>query len=216
MSSNQPSPVDQAVFQRIIPTLEAQGYTVIINPAQDLLPDFLRNDQPDAIALRGANKLAIQVTSGRSAGRARHSRIGKLLAGHDDWKLHVVYAPGRADEEIVAPPTRDAIEARLPTVLTAFDASGPIAALLLGWSVFEASARFLLPHDLPHAQAPSELVEALAFRGYLTVDEADELRPLGQARNRAAHGQLDVAVTREDLARLVEITRTMIAEIAPG
>jgi uncharacterized protein YutE (UPF0331/DUF86 family) len=81
--------------------------------------------------------------------------------------------------------------------------------------VFEAAARGLIPGNLGRPQTPERLLEILASEGYITPGEADALRTLGQLRNDAAHGRLDAAITRDQLADLVSVTRTLL-ELSEG
>ncbi|HJQ59215.1 MAG TPA: hypothetical protein VJ890_20075, partial [Vineibacter sp.] len=39
------------VLESIVPKLEADGYSVYLHPSPDLLPPFMKNYVPDAIAL---------------------------------------------------------------------------------------------------------------------------------------------------------------------
>jgi hypothetical protein len=43
---------------------------------------------------------------------------------------------------------------------------------------------------------------------------ADALRPLARMRNEAAHGRLDVTLTRDQVAKLVQVTR-MLLQLSP-
>ena len=91
---------------------------------------------------------------------------------------------------------------------------GLTAALLTGWAVFEAAARALLPSSLIRPQPPARLIETLASEGYVTPDEADMLRRISRTRNELAHGRLDLTPSRDDVAMLIAVTRSMLEPAA--
>lgn len=180
-----------------------------------MLPGFLQRYQPDAIAVKGDKKIAIEVVS--SDGRKTQAKEARtLLSGHADWELRVFHAPAPLLGQPIPVASRGAIEAQLKRMENAFDAAGPVAGLLWAWSAFEAAARALLPDILSGPQAPADLLERMAFDGHVTPDEADDLRRFGNLWTEAAHGRLDVTFTRDDLARIVAITRIVLHLYEPA
>jgi hypothetical protein len=171
--------------------------------------------QPDAIAMKADKKLAIEVKSRSSQAEPHIQRLQELFTSHPDWELRIIYAPTQNAERTIAVPPRKLVLENLDRLLEIFDEAGPVPALLTGWSVFEAAARGLIPETLGRPQTPERLLEKLASEGYITPGEADALRTLGQLRNDAAHGRLDAAVTRAQLADLVSVTHTLL-ELSEG
>lgn len=206
--------LEEAVFQALLPNLEAEGFQVFVHPSPTILPPFMGTVQPDAVAMKPDRKIAIEVMSG---GRHAESRIRQwqmLFCDHPDWELRVIYAPPRtADADISVAPKASVLE-NLDRVLQIFDNAGPLPALLTGWSVFEAAARNVVSENLERPQQPARLIERLASEGYVTPDEASSLRRLGRLRNQAAHGRLDIPLRREDVEDLVATTRALL-ETAP-
>jgi hypothetical protein len=206
---------EAAVLAALLPNLEAEGYQVFVEPSPMILPPFLHATRPDAIAIRPDRKLAIEIVPNGEAAGDRVRRLHAAFSTHPEWEFRVIYAPPLQREPAIEVATRDAIIANLDRVLDIYDASVPVAGLLTGWAVFEAAARTLMPEQVGRPQAPAQLLERLAFEGFVTPDEADHLRRLAQLRNKAAHGGLAVAVTREDMGDLVQATRAVLAQ-APG
>ena len=207
----------EAVLQIVLPKLEEEGYTVFLKPSRTMLPGFLQRYHPDAIAVKGGKKIAIEVLS--SDGRKtleQEARARALLSGHADWELRVFHAPARLLGQPIPVASREAIEAQLKRMENAFDAAGPVAGLLWAWSAFEAAARALLPDTISGPQAPADLLERMAFDGHVTPDEADDLRRFGDLWTEAAHGSLDVTFTRDDLTRIVAITRIVLSLYEPA
>jgi len=202
---------EAAVLQAILPQLEAEGFQVFPHPSRKLLPPFLSAYHPDAIALKGDQKVAIEImpSGGRADGKLE--RLRKLFSAHPDWEFRVVYAPARTLEPSIPVASQATIEDQLRRIEENFDAAGPAASLLIAWAAFEAAARSLAPNDLIQPQSPAQLLEIMASGGYITPDEADILQILARLRNEAAHGRMDISLSRNDLERIIQITRTVLS-----
>lgn len=210
---------EAAVFQLVLPRLKDQGYEVFFQPSRDLLPTFMQGYRPDAIAIKPGRNLAIEIKTRASqpVESSQLERIRALFDGQADWELQVYYAPStNQNAETSAEPQSNAvITDALDRLVPLYDQAGPIPAILTGWAVFEAAARRLMPSDLRTPQSTAGLIEALASAGGVTPDEARLLRRLGQLRNQAAHGKLDINLTRSDLEALITVTRTILALVVP-
>jgi hypothetical protein len=213
--SNMHSQLEEAVLETLVPDLEAEGYQVLVHPQRAALPEFMRAYQPDAIAVKRDKKIAIEVkTSAAPHTERRIQQIREIFTAHPEWEFRLVYAPPRSPELRLPKPSRDIVlenAKRIPEIL---DESGPLAALLTGWSVLEAAARFLMPTEMAKPQTPARLLETLASTGYLTPEEADNLRPLGRLRNEAAHGRLDVPANQSQIEQLAHVVQKML-EVPP-
>jgi uncharacterized protein YutE (UPF0331/DUF86 family) len=71
----------------------------------------------------------------------------------------------------------------------------------------------LVPGQLERPEPPGRLVQVLAQGGYVTPDEADQLRRLANLRNELSHGGLGVSVERSDVERLVDVLETLLVEV---
>ena len=205
------TPPDAVILQILTPNLEAEGFRVFPHPARSMLPPFMSGYQPDAIAMKADKQIAIEVKSrSGDADEGRLERLRAMFASHPDWELRVVYAPTKSIQQTIAVMPRRLVAETVDRLLKIFDDSGPIPALLTGWSAFEAAARSLIPNNLGPPQTSGRLLETLASEGGITPAEADALRTLAQLRNDAAHGRLDASVTREQLAELMSVTQTLL------
>jgi hypothetical protein len=67
-------------LQTLVPGYEAEGFSVFLHPAREMLPPFMRGYQPDAIAVKDDEKIAIEIKrdgpSARSSTR-RCAGVGK-------------------------------------------------------------------------------------------------------------------------------------------
>lgn len=204
------SQLEEAVFQSMVPTLEAEGFSVFVHPSRNMLPAFLSTYQPDAIAYKGDRKIAIEVMAQQQSDGPKVERIQRMFSDHPEWELRLVYAPPGSIAETMPALSRDHIEAHLRQVEASLESMGGTAALLMAWAIFEAAARRSTPASLARPQSPSRLIEVLAADGHITPDEADMLRGLSSTRNAVAHGQLDLDVSRADVGSLMTITRAIL------
>lgn len=211
------SRIEEAALQAVVPSLEAEGFQVFVQPTRRMLPSFMERYQPDAIAVRPDKKVALEVlaNSAQTGGyRERVTRLQAMFADHPDWEFRVIYAPESDAAEDIPVSPREAIEELLARVEAAYDAMGPAAALLAAWAAFEAAARALAPNVYGRPQPTSRLIEGLAGEGYITPDEADIIRQVSRFRVQIAHGRLDLVPAREHVGGLIRITREMLSQLA--
>lgn len=206
--------LERAVLDTMVPELEADGFRVVIHPKRDTLPTFLQGYQPDMVAYKDNKNLAIEITAQAPGSEPKERLLRERFAGHPDWELRFVYAPpAHSDANIPAVSAQTVVD-HLDRLDASVEAMGLSAALLAGWAVFEAAARTLLPSSLTRPQPPARLIETLASEGYVTPDEADMLRRLSRTRNEVAHGRLDVTPSRDDVAWLISVTRSLLEPAA--
>jgi hypothetical protein len=206
--------LERAVLDTMVPELVADGFRVVIHPKRDTLPTFLQEYQPDMVAYKDNKNLAIEITGGAPVSKLKERFLRERFIGHPDWELRVVYAPSVSSDSDIPAASKQTISEHLDRLDASVDAMGLTAALLTGWAVFEAAGRSLVPSSLTRPQPPARLIETLASEGYVTPDEADMLRRLSHTRNAVAHGRLDLTPSRDDVALLIAITRSIL-EPAP-
>jgi len=204
----------QSVLDAMVPELASDGFRCVIHPKRDTLPTFLQEYQPDMVAYRRDKNLAFEIMAQTSAARLKERALRERFAGHPDWELRFVYAPPVNSDANVPVASKQTISDHLDRLDASVDAMGLTAALLTGWAVFEAAARALLPSSLTRPQPPAHLIETLASEGHVTPDEADMLRRLSRTRNQVAHGRLDLTPSRDDVALLMGVTRSILEATA--
>lgn len=202
---------ETAILESVLSRLRAEGYDVFRQPPPHVLPEFMADYRPDAIAIGRGKKLAIELVGDQSRSSAELGDLQKRFTPDSGWELQVVYArsqPGTQSIETVADVS---IERSLATVGQLCDAGLTQPALLIAWASFEALGRRLLPGQFERPQTPGRLVEVLATEGLLTPDEADAVRQLIASRNRLIHGDLDVRIDQAPIERFLAILRTLLA-----
>jgi uncharacterized protein YutE (UPF0331/DUF86 family) len=90
------------------------------------------------------------------------------------------------------------------------------AAMLESWSILEALARRLYPEDIRFSLtplSPMQVVERLAMDGEIDADQAKRLRKLSSLRNSAAHGDLDVRISSDDVRYLLDVIENISSHL---
>ena len=203
--------LEQAILERLLPELEADGYQVIREPRRSIVPPFLGSYLPDLIALREDGNLAIEVASRADPGSRKLGDIAKLFEGQKGWKFRVYWASKSDIEEPLRAQSISEISGTLAQA-EALVVDGHVSAgFLLSWATFEAIARRILAERFVRPQTPGRLIEIMANQGVLTPSEADRLRPLATFRNRFIHGELDVGVTADEAREFLAILQNLTA-----
>lgn len=205
---------EQEALDRHEPTWIAQGYKLICEPRPSDLPSFLGRYVPDALLIGANHKVIVEVIHKGSPHAERKVKdLKSLLAGHQDWKLEVVFT----GTESAPLPTvgAEALRASLLRV-RGLSVSEPEAALLLLWATIEAMARYLEPSRTAKPQSPGRVVELMAAAGHVTPTEASVLRESVQWRNRLIHGDLTVSVTVEQINQVISVVESLLSDIEGG
>jgi uncharacterized protein YutE (UPF0331/DUF86 family) len=211
MMASLDSGLERSVLESLLPTLEAEGYHVLVQPPPFVLPPFMGSYRPDAVALKPGKNIAIEVISPVRSGTGKAKKLQELFSHHRDWEFRVYYAPSRNADPAIAVADKESIQRVVANLSQIREAAGGVPALLTAWAALEAVGRVLVPNLLARPQTPLRLLEVLASEGYLTPDEADAMREIVHLRNRVAHGDFRDAVTGAHLDRIMETIRTLVA-----
>jgi Uncharacterized conserved protein len=204
---------EHEIIEAMLPRLEAEGYSVYVEPPPEVLPAFMRGYQPDVVALGAPRNIAIEIIREGAITEKRVENLRKVFERVEDWELRVVYVrPTSSDVEPEAV-SRTTISESLQETRKLLDEGNALPALLMSWASFEAIARILRPEKFRRPQTPGRLVEVLASEGHITPSEADLLRRLAVLRNRLVHGNLAVAVDREELNSFMLVLEAMVARL---
>jgi uncharacterized protein YutE (UPF0331/DUF86 family) len=197
------------VLRQLVPQLEAEGYTVYLEPSRQLLPSFMDGYIPDAIALKPNKNLAIEVIVEGPSSRVKEDRVKRRFDSAKDWELRVYYVRPTDRRDALQAMTKETIDSSIESVGSLISDGKMLAALLIAWATFEALGRTLSPEKFAQPQSPSRLVEVLATDGFITPSEADVLRVIADVRNRSIHGNLDQNIDLNQLSKFVEILKTL-------
>lgn len=197
------------LLDAVLARYKAEGFDIFVYPSKAILPPFLKDCRPDAVAIGPHRKIAIEIARPNLPSE-KIGRLRELFSNHADWEFVVLYKSPSSSTETIGKVSKATIETATRQVGQLRDGGQHSAALVMGWSALEAIARVLLADRLARPQPPEHLVEILASEGYLTPDQADSLRPTAAARNAAAHGQLDAQIEPGQLDNLISAMRTLV------
>ena len=188
--------------------LTAKGYDVVFDPSPNLLPAALSRFRPDAIALGREPKLVVEIATEGPVASAKMARLQEALAQSPEWKLHLVISRVKrtnlsvVSDEVIAP-TLDSAKK-----VAQIDSR---AALLLGWSAFEAVSRARRPSVFSRPQSPGRIIERLAAEGVLTPTDASFFREMANARNAVIHGNLIQSVDLSQVERFLATIESLLS-----
>jgi uncharacterized protein YutE (UPF0331/DUF86 family) len=204
------------LLETLLPQYQAEGFEVFLNPSPSILPPFMHEYRPDAVALRPDRKIAIEVVRPSETSSRKVQDLKSLFAPHSDWELRVFYVSSSASEKSLDVVSPQAIRNSIDRVRMLKSAGHLLPALIMAWATLEGVGRALLPESLKRPQTPRRLVEVLAEAGYVTPEEADLLRAEISLRNEAVHGRVDLIVDENQLDGFLEVLETLIAFLPEG
>lgn len=207
---------ERLVLDRLRETYEHQGYEFFVNPLSDMLPSFLGNYRPDAIALKQGEGVIIEVKHGRRPGQdPQLEALARLVSGQPGWKLQVYFEREQPEDSVrIVPATQLQVDAQITEAERLAAAGHCKAALLLAWSVLEAIARAQANHEGTLSQrpfSPAQTVQSLEMAGLVDREVGRDLRATAQLRNLIAHGDLGVDVNAHYVERMIKHLRDLSA-----
>jgi hypothetical protein len=200
---------EEQVLQSEIARLESEGYDVFVQPRAPLVPEFLGDYVPDAVATGNGKKIVLEVA--RSLGSEKLKDVAARFAKQREWELKILLVTPTSSGQTVPVQSRQAIDGAIAEIERLRQVDALRAAFLLAWATFEAEGRAAITGKFDRPQTPGRLVQVLSQEGLLTPTEADRMRTLSERRNQLVHGDLGAEIGSEDLQWLVAILRKMAA-----
>lgn len=191
--------------------LKGQGFEVIKDPAGPVVPTFLRDFAPSALAMGPHGNLVVEVVGDDPASLERLYRLKILMEGHADWSLEVLFDRSEAPLTVTAAPLGEVRKA-IDRVRRLHRSSELCAALLMGFATLEAALRTIRPEALLKALTPVQTVEVSATLGFVDLGEADLLRKLAAQRTAIAHGDLRITPAKGDIDHLIKILESLLSK----
>lgn len=198
---------------------EARGLKFYVNPPRDVVPAFLADFQPDAIAVGPDGGIIIVDMKHRrsSASEPLLAAIAKRVSDQKGWEFRAIYLnPPMDGTQPIAKPTPEQIQARLGEIDALTKAGHPAAALVTAWAVLESLARLATANGQARTQkgfSPLQAIQTLAEEGYIESDAADRLREMAKLRNAVVHGDFSVDVPAAQVDGLLEQLRGIASDI---
>jgi hypothetical protein len=204
------SEVERRVFEKIAPIYEQDGFN-FVPPGETNVPSGTWNYEPDFLAKKGDQYVAIEIKAKRTRGVERSLETLKAQIERDkNWKFVAYYASEELQQEPIKKAGKELILETLAEVRKAGQIGFLKPAFLMAWGAFEGAAREAHSRFFAKPQTPGRIITVLADRGDFTPDEADRLRRLANLRNGLIHGKLDSGVTLADLEFLADLAERVV------
>jgi len=196
---------------------EARGLKFYVNPSPEVIPAFLGNYQPDAIAVGPDGGIIIEMKTRRDPASEKLAAIAKRVSDQKGWEFRVIYLnPPMEGMQSIAKPNHEQIQARLAEIEALTKVGHPAAALVTAWAVLESLARLATSNSQePKSKgfSPLQAIQTLAEEGYIENDDADRLREMVKLRNAVVHGDFSVDVPAEQVNGLLKLLQGIASDI---
>jgi len=196
---------------------EARGMKFYINPPHEIIPDFLGDFQPDAIALGPDGGMIIEIKLRRSpASEKQLAAISRRVSGQKGWEFRAIYLNPPIDETPqIGKPAPEQLQATFREIEELTTRGHRAAALVIAWAALESLARLASPNEAtrPRGFSPIQVVQTLAEEGYIENEAAEGLRDMAKLRNAVVHGDFSVDVPTEKLEGLLKQLQAIASEI---
>jgi uncharacterized protein YutE (UPF0331/DUF86 family) len=202
------------ILDQLRAAYEQRGFSFVVEPGSQTLPDFLGSYRPDAIAQKeGENVLIEIIRRQRSPWEQPLADVRGRIAGHKGWKLNIVYAMERPEDLIVIPiPRLDTLKQQIAEV-EALEAGGHHrAAFVLSWSVLEAVLNRVKESGPHRIRTAGQVVHTLTMDGHISAATDRKLRELSDLRNRIVHGDFDADASGEDVEQVLAAINEALVE----
>lgn len=210
--------IERKFVERLQPSYEDAGYSFIAYPDKSKLPDFMGDYRPDAIALKGDKKVAIEIKSRRTPNAdisIRHIR--KIFEGHEDWQFRVMFISEDARETARIPiSSPELIRHRLNDVQELVRLGQSRAAFLLAWSILEAVAHLVEPETGRRPYSPGTIIQSLTMNGRISQETDRNMRSLINTRNGLVHGNLEIEPDKIEIETLIDVIISLLDQAVYG
>lgn len=193
------------------------GYTVILEPSGQDLPDFLEGHRPDLIAIGEEESVVVEVKSRETLPHSDLSDLASKVNRQPGWRLDLVVTnpreKGPPDLEPWSPST---IANALKKFRRLWKDDHTDAAFLLLWATTEAVLRRLAYQEGIGIRrySPGQIVKQLTIDGALKREYYNPLERAISARNALAHGVGEGHVEPQLVEQLSGITEQLSGELA--
>jgi Holliday junction resolvase len=192
----------------------AQGYDIIRSPSPDDLPATVGPYVPDLVAVRGDERVAVEIVRRPDATRIEELKSLASVFRNAGWRLDVVVL-GRnvaeSEQPRYLPPAR--LRERLRVAeQTTIQGRDLTAGLILAWTAIEAALRQLIGNSTAETSpmASARLIKEALSLGILQQRDWAFLNELLAARNRAVHGEeMAGSVDRKSLRRALNLAHRL-------
>jgi hypothetical protein len=194
----------------------SRGYEVIEQPSPEQLPEFLAGYHPDLLVRRGDEATIVVVKSRSSlAKEPQIAELARLLPRKPYWNFELVVV-GEGEQftipEGARPFARDDIRRGIEEAERLVESGFSEAALLLAWSISEATVRLLTKEEgivLDH-YSPLYILKQAIINGVISRDEYNFLANVMKYRNALVHGFKPIDFDPTLVKELISTTKRLL------
>jgi len=206
------------VLRSLQQTSEARGLKFYIHPPREIVPEFLGDFRPDAMAIGPDGGIIIEVKLRRNAASERKlAAIARRVSDQKGWEFRAIYLNPPLDETpSITKPTPEQLQVTFKEIEALAKGGHPAAALVLGWAGLESLARLATANSDAKRSggfSPIQAIQTLAEEGYIENEAADRLREMAKLRNAVVHGDFSVDVPKEQVEDLLSQLQAIASDI---
>lgn len=214
---------EQRRIKELAREYEEKGFQVFIEPKKDLLPEFLKDYQPDLILKKGEINIVVEVKTSETIKSSEYLKeLSARINSLENWKFELVITNPRVKDNLRNNRYQEfsllELENRLNKVSNSIDKNFLEPHFLYAWSLFEASSRAILKADQPKSErklSPTANIKQLYSYGIIGRIDYEWLNKISHIRNHIVHGHSiqKSEIKEKDLNKLIRITEDFIKEI---
>ncbi len=209
--------MNREALEKVAERYQADGYDVQILPSKADLPEFLQHFTPDMLAIRGHQKVIVEVAERSDLRKdASLSYVAAEVNSQPGWRFDlVVQSRDTSIDPVVTAatePTSDDILQLADTAERLVSSGELMAACMVAWSAVEAALRQIAAKaglDL-ESKTPRYLLNALATEGLIPQDDYSTLNSVFRLRNTLAHGLKPSSIPSDAPEFLIDLTRRIV------
>jgi len=209
---------ERVILDRLKETYEQQGYEFFAYPPRELVPPFLGDFRPDAIALKTGEGIIIEVKSRRRGGQEPGlAEIAELVSAQSNWQFMVFFEEDRPEDVVrIVRSTSAQISAQVDEIQRLASSGHYRAAFMLGWAALEAIARAIMATQGVSSErpySPLQAIQSLEMNGFLDSNAARHLQAKAKLRDAAVHGDFSVEIDSESVEFLIQQLRALASSL---
>jgi uncharacterized protein YutE (UPF0331/DUF86 family) len=197
-----------------------RGYDVIIEPAPQQIPKFLKDLRPDLIATKGHDHVVVEVKAREALRNSDSARqMADLVGKEPNWRFELVLLSNQSTQ-LSNYDTQPLPIARVKDLIARArqerESGDAELAFMTAWIAAEAVLRlFAAKNGLTNPiWSPAALLKQLVFEGAISREQFNALNGMQVLRNRVVHGFQPPQISKETFDLLIEITEALLAEAA--
>jgi hypothetical protein len=188
-------------LEQLAKRYQEEGYSVVVHPQGDQLPPFAKDFGADILAMRGGERVLVQVKQDRTALEADPNvpvRAG-ITNSQPGWRFDLVILneadPLRRWTRGSREPSDEEINDVLAYVERMIEGGDLRAACVFAWAALEAAMRQVTRNgELYGRTTPAQLLRTLYGNGILSREDFDQLNQLFRMRTEIVHGLVAPAI----------------------